>query len=491
MRRGRLLGISLLALLLGGAGGVAAWRARHAATTDAAVSAGHPGPSAAAGASPAGAATREATIEASLSAITDGDGAAARDRWDPAYLAELLGRDPAASLEWVRTWTAWVPYHGVLRGPTGVLLDRQGNSLDRALLLADLLGRAGHEVRLAHARLDAARARALLPSLRRARVTLARVPNPRTTPEWHADLRLAAQSYLQDSVRLVRLIEARLDSATRMLDTLDARTDAQTARLRELLPKSNGRGDPAAGEDSLVAALQDHWWVQRLENGRWIDLDVLGAAQGLTPEATVAPAALDPALYQRVVVRLITEHVSGGLLRARAAPAARDPAGRRDRAAGRARDHPGRLAAGPDRAGGRSRGRLSDGGARGAGVACHAGGRRPDGGGRDLPRRRRRRRQFRQPLRWPRPGHRQGGGRRSGRAERGLARIRDRRARSAVPGRPPAVCSTWSVPPPERPGVPSASRRMSGSASSAASPSPARPRSCRSAAASRRSTCSI
>ena len=317
MRRGRLLGISLLALLLGGAGGVAAWRARHAAKTDAAVSAGHPRPSAAAGASPAGAATREATIEASLSAITDGDGAAARDRWDPAYLAELLGRDPAASLDWVRTWTAWVPYHGVLRGPSGVLLDRQGNSLDRALLLAALLERAGHEVRLAHARLDAARARALLPSLRRARVTLARVQNPRTTPEWNADLRLAAQAYLQDSVRLVRVIEARLDSATRMLDTLDARTDAQTARLRELLPKSDGRGDPAAGEDSLVAALQDHWWVQRLENGRWIDLDVLGAAKGLTAEATVAPAALDSALYQRVVVRLITEHVSGGLLRAR------------------------------------------------------------------------------------------------------------------------------------------------------------------------------
>ena len=79
MRRGRLLGISLLMLLLVGAGGVAAWRARHATTTGAAASAGHPaGPSAAAGASPAGAATREAAIEASLSAITDGDGAAAQ-----------------------------------------------------------------------------------------------------------------------------------------------------------------------------------------------------------------------------------------------------------------------------------------------------------------------------------------------------------------------------------------------------------------------------
>ena len=41
----------------------------------------------------------------------------------------------------VRSHTVWVPYRGLLRGATGVLMDRRGDSLDRAELLAMRLER--------------------------------------------------------------------------------------------------------------------------------------------------------------------------------------------------------------------------------------------------------------------------------------------------------------------------------------------------------------
>jgi hypothetical protein len=133
MRRGRRIGLIVVVLFLAGAFGAALWRARGATTHVGSTAKAH-------GALPA-AAGPEALLEKSLNVIADGE-RAPRDRRDPSYVAEVLGRDPIAHLDWVRSHTAWVPYRGVLRGPVGVLLDRQGNSLDRTLLLAAQLTRA-------------------------------------------------------------------------------------------------------------------------------------------------------------------------------------------------------------------------------------------------------------------------------------------------------------------------------------------------------------
>ena len=67
-----------------------------------------------------------------------------RAEFDPAVLAAKLGKDPQAHFEWVRDHTWWAPYRGLLRGSKGVMLDCVGSSLDRAVLLGDLLRRAGY-----------------------------------------------------------------------------------------------------------------------------------------------------------------------------------------------------------------------------------------------------------------------------------------------------------------------------------------------------------
>ena len=80
--------------------------------------------------------------------------AVAREIDTPETLVAAIGSDPRALLDWVRENTSLVAYAGALRGSTGVLADRMGNSLDRALLLARLVQVAGRQVRLAHGTLD-------------------------------------------------------------------------------------------------------------------------------------------------------------------------------------------------------------------------------------------------------------------------------------------------------------------------------------------------
>src|SRR2546423_9556762 len=89
-----------------------------------------------------------------------------RDTFDAQAIVSKVGKDPNNLFEWVRDNTFWVPYRGSLRGSLGVLMDRLGNSLDRSLLLAELLHVAGHEVRLAHAEISPDQGKELLPKLR-------------------------------------------------------------------------------------------------------------------------------------------------------------------------------------------------------------------------------------------------------------------------------------------------------------------------------------
>ncbi len=78
-----------------------------------------------------------------------------RDRMDPAAVIAVT-REPANIFAWVRENTRAVAYEGSLRGPVGVLMDRRGNSLDRALLVSRLLTLAGYPVRIVGGKLSPA-----------------------------------------------------------------------------------------------------------------------------------------------------------------------------------------------------------------------------------------------------------------------------------------------------------------------------------------------
>ena len=84
------------------------------------------------------------------------------DTFDLPAIVDRAGANPGRLFQWVRDNTSLVPYVGALRGPRGVLMDRLGNSLDRSLLLSELLRLAGVRTRIVGGSLSEEQAQRLL-----------------------------------------------------------------------------------------------------------------------------------------------------------------------------------------------------------------------------------------------------------------------------------------------------------------------------------------
>ena len=206
--------------------------------------------------------------------------AAAADRsWDPAGVIAKVGKDRAALFAWVRDQTALVPYRGALRDAAGVMMDRVGNSLDRSLLLAELLRQAGVEVRLANATLDgdaASKLAAAWSARAHPAIPAASATAPASDP---ATDRLLTE--LGADPAAIAAQTARAEAAAREVATqARAQIAEQAAALGALVPAA---GDATA--DPAVFA--DHWWVQARDGEAWIDLDPTQPAPG----TALAPAA--------------------------------------------------------------------------------------------------------------------------------------------------------------------------------------------------------
>jgi hypothetical protein len=186
--------------------------------------------------------------------------------YDPVAVVQNLGGRLDDLFAWVRDNTRWAPYRGALRGPAGVLIDRMGNSLDRSLLLAEFYHHTPAKFRLAHAPLSAEQAKALFEKLRTA-------PRP-----------VGISFETRDGAGPMGIAAAqRLD---RLGDGLTQRAAAETAMLSAVM----GLSRPPAGsaDDVSLASLSDHWWLQRSDGDRWVDLDV--TLPGAKPGDTVCPA---------------------------------------------------------------------------------------------------------------------------------------------------------------------------------------------------------
>jgi hypothetical protein len=260
------------------------------------------------------AAERLTALENSLRAISDGVRDASPE-WDPSYVAEQVGSDPEALRKWVQLNTNWIPYRGSLRGPVGVLMDRQGNSLDRALLLASLLTKSGHAPRLARATLPLDRAIQLLPDLvARSTVTSRKAP-PSGEPAPIGDV---ASWYALDAAAIGRQLASYAEASAKLSDELDTRVSEQTARLLNVVSPPDRDAEWRIRRDSALAALQDHWWVQLQHGAVWTDLDVLDAsasgAAALTPDETLLSADVPPRLFHEVEISVVEERLSGGNL---------------------------------------------------------------------------------------------------------------------------------------------------------------------------------
>lgn len=230
--------------------------------------------------------------------------------FEPAALASLLGDDPRKHFEWVRDHTWWGPYRGLLRGSRGVMLDRVGSSLDRSVLLADLLRHTGRPVRLAHAELSASRAKELLDKVR---------PLPerrRTAGKLQAILPERGEIQTADGI-LLNQFELSQKASTRASTLIRSQTDMLLAAVSSSVQRG-------FKEDTALHAIQDHWWVEFEQNGQWIPLDVLlpenKFGEGLVEAAVVniwPGSSNEPSIpdenWHTVELRVVIERYEAGV----------------------------------------------------------------------------------------------------------------------------------------------------------------------------------
>lgn len=193
-------------------------------------------------------------------------------------------REPASMFAFVRDQIAFEPYDGALRGARGTLLARAGNSVDRALLLADMLRTAGRRVRFAHGRLDEVRARELVQSIW-----------ARSRPSGGAHGGGASQ------------LEKKLVSAVER----DYRTLYRVLNDAKRIPRVASGSSFA----ELTRAARQHYWVQDFRDGVWVDVDP--SANGAVPGQRLTEAdetfdALPDHLFHRITLRIRVEEYSDG-----------------------------------------------------------------------------------------------------------------------------------------------------------------------------------
>jgi Transglutaminase-like superfamily len=228
--------------------------------------------------------------------------------------AEDLGHDPEKIFRFVADQIQYDPYVGVLRGATGTLWSRAGNSVDQAVLLAALLRESGVETRFAVGALDDETAAAV----RKAAIVDEETLRERLTPVFgisreptRDELALASEPEIEALIaELPERSEQLRDAAKEQLD--DALTTITTA-LREAgleLPEPEAFDLPDRERT-------EHVWVQSLVDGHWVDLDA--TLPGAEARATLADAAATmPELADEwrhtVTVTVAAEFVADGAL---------------------------------------------------------------------------------------------------------------------------------------------------------------------------------
>ncbi|MEE8605816.1 MAG: hypothetical protein V3S65_10590 [Candidatus Aminicenantaceae bacterium] len=240
-----------------------------------------------------------------------------KDTFDPKDVLNKVGRDPVKLFEWVSDKTQLIPYQGSLKGPIGVLMDRQGNSLDRALLLYKMLQLAGHRVQLVQGELSDAEAEQVfqdaifIPS----ESSISSMPPSITgfqerIKEFADRNKFDAQIFLAEAIEMIKEEE-------RKSVELSRRVNDQTLELLEAVKayKKEDVHNPVAFKD-----LKDHWWVQYQKDGVWEDLDP--TFRNAVPGRTIGEikkiqrsSRLNSKLVHSLVIRLIIERLeNGGLI---------------------------------------------------------------------------------------------------------------------------------------------------------------------------------
>lgn len=221
-------------------------------------------------------------------------------------LAAKLGSDPAVILQFVRDEIRYEPYVGALRGALGTLVSRAGNSLDRSLLLAALLQKAGLSVQISNGTLGDADARALV-----LRVFEPAKPVPSALPDLTALGPELGDALGADQQQMQRHVAEERAAATAGRDRLNAYVDNEAQFLTGLMTKAGVDATVLTRSERLAAEAKDHYWVRYQDaSGKWLDLDSAFAdakpGQGHAESIrSFSPDAVPEELYHHLRIALM------------------------------------------------------------------------------------------------------------------------------------------------------------------------------------------
>lgn len=228
-----------------------------------------------------------------------------RSQFEIDAAADHVGSDPAAIFHFVRDQIRYEPYVGVLRGALGTLLCRAGNSLDRSLLLAAMLEKAGFRTQIASGQLNASQAQVLV-----SRVFDPARPVPNSLPPFVDMASEVARAEGVDQAKLLQIAaDVEAHAAQNQKGLLDY-VDGETAFLANLLGKAGVDAGVITANDQLLAEAGEHFWVQYQDSsGQWVDLDsaFIDAEPGksvASPTDTFTADSVPEQLYHHLKVSL-------------------------------------------------------------------------------------------------------------------------------------------------------------------------------------------
>ncbi len=230
----------------------------------------------------------KAKLDKSFEAAEQALAALPMEKLEPAALQKSLGIDPQLLRDWVTQNIRWVPYLGTLKGAQGTLLARAGNSLDRALLLAELLKSAGmDEVRIASLPLDQA-------------------GRDRLRPE-------AVKSF--ERVQMAaKEMKAQGPEGSKLLNQLNERLKNHPQRLAKLVPLT---GKEVLAARWVEQGLQNHYRVEyQVDRETWKPLDLFLSSRpvaGAAGETEYFSADKVPKkLHHKVALKVVVHRESEG-----------------------------------------------------------------------------------------------------------------------------------------------------------------------------------
>ncbi len=234
-----------------------------------------------------------------------------RDSFDPAFILDTIGDDPLTLFHWVKSNTFLLPYRGSLRGPIGVLMDRQGNSLDRALLLCELLNLAGHEVRLAQGFLPERKAVEILAKIQTNRQDSLSPAEQLSKPEMEELIERGVERYQLDESETRKTLEKLNSGIKELTAKLEKKVLEQSTDLADKVEKHREKQNFELSREK-IKDLQDHWWVQLKKEGSWLDLDPLlpeseAGKSTVQAENHWEPEDLEEEYFHLVDIQLIIE----------------------------------------------------------------------------------------------------------------------------------------------------------------------------------------